>query len=68
MFKLFQKKKKEKKQMADLNQMLAELSEREKQELKAKLDDLYKAEDEREVDKIEEEKADDSEVKEEKKE
>ena len=39
--------KKEKKQMADLDKMLESLSDEEKKELKAKLQDLYKAEDER---------------------
>lgn len=42
------------------------LSEDEKAEVKAKVEDLYKAEDEREIDKIEEDKADDTEVKDEK--
>lgn len=54
--------------MADLTKMLESLSEEEKKELKAKLDDLYKAEDEREIDKIEEEKADNSDEIDEKKE
>lgn len=60
--------KKEKKQMADLDKMLESLSDEEKKELKAKLQDLYKAEDEREIDKVEEEKADDTDVAEEKRE
>ncbi len=60
--------KKEKKKMADLDKMLESLTEEEKKDLKAKLQDLYKAEDEREVDKIEEEKADSSEKAEEKRE
>ena len=60
--------KKEKKQMADVDKMLEGLSDEEKKELKAKLQDLYKAEDEREIDKVEEEKADDTDVAEEKRE
>ncbi len=59
-------KKKENKKMANLDEMLRELSDSEKKELHAKLQDLYKAEDEREIDKIEREKADDSEKKDEK--
>lgn len=43
-----------------------ELSDEEKAKVKSKMDDLYKAEDEREIDKIEEEKAEDSETKDEK--
>ena len=42
------------------------LSPEEKEKVKAKMEDLDKAEDEREIDKIEEEKADDAEVKDEK--
>ena len=42
------------------------LSDDEKEKVKAKMDDLYKAEDEREIDKIEEDKAEDTEVKDEK--
>lgn len=42
------------------------LSPEEKEKVKEKMEDLYKAEDEREVDKIEEEKADSDEVKDEK--
>lgn len=38
------------------------LSEEEKKEVHSKMQDLYKAEDEREIDKIEEQKADNSEV------
>lgn len=45
---------------------LESLSEEEKAQVKAKMDDLYKAEDEREIDKIEEDKASDSEEKDEK--
>lgn len=45
-----------------------ELTPEEQEKVKAKMDDLYKAEDEREIDKIEEEKSEDSEVKDEKKE
>ena len=43
-----------------------QLTPEEQEKVKAKMEDLYKAEDEREIDKIEEEKADDREVKEEK--
>ena len=42
------------------------LSAEDKEKVHAKMQDLYKAEDEREIDKIEEEKADDSEVADEK--
>lgn len=63
-FNLFRKK--ENKQMANLDEMLRSLSDSEKKELHAKLQDLYKAEDEREIDKIEREKADNSEKKDEK--
>lgn len=42
------------------------LSPEDKEKVKAKMEDLYKAEDEREVDKIEEEKTDSAEVKDEK--
>lgn len=42
------------------------LSDEEKEKVKEKVADLYKAEDEREIDKIEEEKADDAEVADEK--
>lgn len=55
---LFGKKK------LSLDEILAgidNLSDEEKAKLKAKMDDLYKAEDEREIDKIEEDKADDTE-------
>lgn len=55
---LFGKKK------LSLDEILAgidNLSDEEKAQLKAKMDDLYKAEDEREIDKIEEDKADDTE-------
>lgn len=45
-----------------------ELTPEEQEKVKAKMEDLYKAEDEREIDKIEEEKADNDEVKDEKKE
>ena len=45
---------------------IEELSPEEKEKVKDKMQDLYKAEDEREIDKIEEEKTDDPEVKEEK--
>lgn len=45
---------------------LDDLTPEEKDKVKAKMDDLYKAEDEREIDKIEEKKADDTEVKDEK--
>lgn len=60
--------KKENKHMANLDEMLKSLSDEEKKELRAKLQDLDKAEDEREIDKIEEEKADSSEKADEKKE
>lgn len=43
-----------------------ELSDAEKEKVHAKMQDLYKAEDEREVDKIEEDKASDDETKDEK--
>lgn len=43
-----------------------ELSPEEQEKVKSKMQDLYKAEDEREIDKIEEEKTDDTEVKDEK--
>ncbi|MBQ0099419.1 MAG: hypothetical protein KBS91_02590 [Firmicutes bacterium] len=52
--------------MADLDKMLESLTEEEKKELLGKLQDLDKAEDEREIDKIEEEKTEDPEIKEEK--
>lgn len=45
-----------------------ELPEEERAKVKDKMDDLYKAEDEREIDKIEEERAEDPEKEEEKKE
>lgn len=45
---------------------IEELSPEEKEKVKDKMQDLYKAEDEREIDKIEGEKTDDPEVKEEK--
>ena len=45
-----------------------ELSEEDKAQVKSKMEDLYKAEDEREIDKIEEEKAEGTEVKDEKEE
>ena len=43
-----------------------ELTPEEQKKVKAKMEDLYKAEDEREIDKTEEEKSDDEEVKDEK--
>lgn len=43
-----------------------DLPDEEKVKIKAKMDDLYKAEDEREIDKIEEDKSEDSEKKDEK--
>lgn len=43
-----------------------DLPDEEKAKIKAKMDDLYKAEDEREIDKIEEDKSEDSEKKDEK--
>ena len=45
-----------------------QLTPEEQEKVKAKMEDLYKAEDEREIDKVEEEKADSNEVKDEKKE
>ena len=45
---------------------LKELSPEDQAQVKEKMEDLYKAEDEREIDKIEEEKADDNEIKDEK--
>ena len=42
------------------------LTDEEKAQVKAKMEDVYKAEDEREIDKIEENKTDDAEVKDEK--
>lgn len=69
-------KKKEKKKMAlfgkkkmsldEILESVKNLSDEEKSELKAKMDDLYKAEDEREIDKVEEEKAGDTETADEK--
>ena len=47
---------------------IANLSDEDKAKIKDKMDDLYKAEDEREVDKIEEDKAENPETKSEKKE
>ena len=47
---------------------IANLSDEDKAKIKDKMDDLYKAEDEREVDKIEEDKAESPETKSEKKE
>lgn len=47
---------------------IANLSDEDKAKIKDKMDDLYKAEDEREVDKIEEDKAENHETKSEKKE
>lgn len=44
------------------------LTPEEQEKVKAKMDDLYKAEDEREIDKVEDEKADDEDVKDEKEE
>ena len=45
---------------------IANLSDEDKAKIGEKMKDLYKAEDEREIDKIEEEKTDDGEVKDEK--
>lgn len=45
-----------------------DLPEEDRAKVKAKMEDLYKAEDEREIDKIEEEKADEADVENEKKE
>lgn len=47
-------------------ELINDLPEEERSELKAKFDDLYKAEDEREIDKIEEEKTDSPETSDEK--
>ena len=54
--------------MADLDKTLESLSDEEKKELKEKIQDLSTAEDEREIDKLAEEKADDTDVAEEKRE
>ena len=54
--------KKGENKMADLDKMLESLSDEEKKELKAKLDSLYKAEEVEEVDKVEEEQADETET------
>ena len=61
--------KKESGKMANLDEILKgidKLSPEEQAKVKAKMEDLYKAEDEREIDKIEEDKAEDTEVKDEK--
>lgn len=50
----------------EILQGISELSDEDKAKVKDKMEDLYKAEDEREIDKIEEEKADDKEDKDEK--
>ena len=58
---------KEKKYTPDeIFDLINTLPKEEKEALKAKFDDLYKAEDEREIDKIEEEKTDDTETSDEK--
>ena len=55
-----------KRTLDDILKDIDELSEEEKAKVKAKMDDLYKAEDEREIDKIEENKAEDTETEDEK--
>ena len=50
----------------DILKGIDELPAEDKEKVHAKMQDLYKAEDEREIDKIEEEKADNTEVKDEK--
>ena len=52
--------KKKKLTLDEILESLSNLTDEEKASLKDKLDDLYKAEDEREIDKIEEDKADDA--------
>lgn len=57
---------KKKRTLDEILEDVKNLSPEEAKELHAKMQDLYKAEDEREIDKIEEEKADTDEVKDEK--
>lgn len=52
--------KKKKLTLDEILESLSNLTDEEKASLKDKLDNLYKAEDEREIDKIEEDKADDA--------
>lgn len=54
--------------MAKLDEILESLNEEEKKQLLDKLQDIDKAEDEREIDKVEEEKTENPEIKEEKEE
>ena len=62
------KKEEKKLTLDDILKGLEDLPEEDRAKVKAKMDDLYKAEDEREIDKIEEEKADSEDVKDKKKE
>ena len=65
-FKFFKNKKSQRKEdthvtLDEILKGIDELPDEEKEKVKAKIQDLNKAEDEREIDKIEEEKADDAE-------
>ena len=62
---LFDKKPK-KLSLDEILKGIENLSEEEKAQVKTKMEDVYKAEDEREIDKIEEDKASDTETKDEK--
>lgn len=55
-----------KRTLDDILKDIDELSEEEKAKVKEKMDDLYKAEDEREIDKVEENKAENAETEDEK--
>lgn len=62
----FFEKKNKKLSLDEILKGIDSLSAEDKEKVHAKMQDLYKAEDEREIDKIEEDKADDSETKNEK--